>query len=387
MKDMFPSFYPLTKEQFSELWDSCLFVPDANVLLDLYRYSPDTRDELIDIFKKCSDRLWVPHQVASEYLTRRTEVILTQVSLYDKAKKIIQRLVDNAQEEINKYFTFRLHPFLEKEDFLEKIKNALAEVDKKIDEKKQEHPDLFNNDYIWDTITELLKGKVGAPYSDDKLEEIYKKGKIRYSKDVPPGYEDSRGPNKKEGEDVFGDLVIWFQIIDKAKEEGKPIIFITNDNKRDWWWISKGKTLSGRPELTDEMRAKANVLFYMYNSDRFMSYAQEYLKIEVKQEAIDEVRDVRFFDIPSPSIIGSTHIAYDTMQRIADDYRAREEAIRRMGADPYDTMQRIADEHRAREEAIRRMGANSYDVTKNDLGSISESFDDVDEQDDTKKQE
>jgi len=50
-------------------------------------------------------------------------------------------------------------------------------------------------------------------------------------------------------------------------------------------------------------------------------------------------------------------------------------------------MQRIADEHRAREEAIRRMGANSYDVTKNDLGSISESFDDVDEQDDTKKQE
>lgn len=361
MKDMFPSFYPLTKEQFSELWDNCLFVPDANVLLDLYRYSPDTRDELIEIFNKCANRLWVPHQVAYEYLTRRPDVILTQVSIYDKAKKIIQRLVDNAKEEINKYFTFRLHPSLEKEEFLQKIKTALAEVDKEINEKKQEHPDLFNNDHIWDKITELLKGKVGPPYSSDKLDEIYKEGKIRYSTDVPPGYEDLRGSNKKEGNDVYGDLLIWFQIIDKAKKEEKPIIFITNDNKEDWWWISKGKTLGCRPELTDEIREKANVLFYMYNSDRFMSYAQKYLKIDVKQEAIDEVRDVRSFNLQTLSFFDP--------------------------ASSYNALQRIADEHKAREEAFLRMGSGSHDATKIDIKSDQESTDDVDEQDDTKKQE
>ena len=352
MKDIFPSFYSLTNEQFSELWDNCLFVPDANILLDLYRYSPDTRDELIEIFKKCANRLWVPHQVAYEYLTNRSEVILTQVSIYDKAKKIIQSLTNIAQEEINKYFTFRLHPFLEKEDFLEKIKNALAEVDKKIDEKKQEHPDLFNNDYIWDTITELLKGKVGPPYSSDKLEEIYKEGKIRYLKDVPPGYEDSRGPNKKQGDDIYGDLVIWFQIIDKAKEERKPIILITNDNKKDWWRITKGKTLGCRTELTDEIRAKADVLFYMYNSDRFMSYAQEYLKVEVKQEAIDEVRDIRFLDLPRPSITKADY-SYATFRNMTERDRATEEVIRQM-----------TERDSVMEEVIRQMTTKPYTLSE-----------------------
>jgi len=403
------------------------------VLLDLYRYSPDTRDELIEIFEKCANRLWVPHQVAYEYLTKRSEVILTQVSIYDKAKKIIQTLVNHAQEEINKYFTFRLHPFLEKEDFLGKIKTALAEVDNEIDEKKQEHPDLLKKDHIWDTITTLLKGKVGSPYPDDKLKKIYEEGKIRYSKDVPPGYEDSRGANKKKGENIYGDLVIWFQIIEKAKEEGKPIIFITNDNKEDWWWISKGKTLGCRPELTDEMTAKANVLFYMYNSDRFMSYSQEHLKIEIKQEAIDEVRDIRLFNLPISSSFDPAHGSYNALKRIIDEKRARIEAIKQMTetynatkriideerarievikqmtepynatkriideerarieaikqmTEPYDATKRIIDEERARIEAIKQM-TETYNATKSDLGSISESSDDVDEHDDPKKQE
>jgi len=67
MKNIFPGYYRPTEEKFSNLWNSCLFVLDANVLLNLYRYSQETSNELIQILKQISDRLWIPHQAALEY--------------------------------------------------------------------------------------------------------------------------------------------------------------------------------------------------------------------------------------------------------------------------------------------------------------------------------
>ena len=69
MKKNFPGFYRPTKEEFAELWATCIFVVDANVLLNLYRYTSKTADQLIGILKDISDRLWIPYQAAFD--TRR----------------------------------------------------------------------------------------------------------------------------------------------------------------------------------------------------------------------------------------------------------------------------------------------------------------------------
>jgi hypothetical protein len=44
------------------------------------------------------------------------------------------------------------------------------------------------------------------------------------------------------------------------------------------------------------MRAKAGAAFYMYNSERFMEHAREYVKVEIKPESIKEIRDIRIRD-------------------------------------------------------------------------------------------
>ena len=90
----------------------------------------------------------------------------------------------------------------------------------------------------------------------------------------------------------YGDLILWHQIIDKAKNEEKPIIFVSDDKKDDWWWEVKGKTVGPRPELITEMQYEAGVQFYMYKTDRFVGYAGEYLKIQVDQGVVDEVQEV-----------------------------------------------------------------------------------------------
>lgn len=292
MRKIFSGYYRPDEQQFSELWETCLFVFDANVLLNLYRYSQETRDVLIDILTKVSERLWIPHQVALEYHENRLSTIATQIRLYDDISKELQtsrrKLEDLLSDE---------HPSINVESLLKRIESSFSEIEGELSMHKAQHPDLSSEDDIRDILTDLFEGKTGNPYPQERLVEIYKLGKDRYEHKIPPGYEDNKkGSLKRFGnlviEDKFGDLILWLQIVDQAKAEKKPIIFVTDDTKGDWWWITQGRTVGPRPELITEIRNEADVMFFMYTPDRFMQYAGEYLRVEITQEVVDEVQTV-----------------------------------------------------------------------------------------------
>ena len=285
MKNTFRGYYRPTKDEFSALWNECLFVLDANVLLNLYRYSPPTSEALIEILDKISDRLWVPHQAALEYHKRRLNVIAQQIKAYDAIQKSLHTFENKLEKELQ---LFAKHPYVDVKGLLEKTKAFVAEIEKYLDECKQKHPDLIDSDNLRDIITKLFEEKVGSSYSPEELKKIYKEGKTRYERKIPPGYQDV----DKGGIEQYGDLVLWFQIIDHAKSTAKPIIFITDDRKEDWWLKSEGKTVGPHPYLINEMFSEAGVHFYMYQSEQFMEYAGKYLKSRVDQEAIDEIRDI-----------------------------------------------------------------------------------------------
>ena len=286
MKNIFPGYYRPTKKEFSNLWNSCLFVLDANVLLNLYRYSQETSDELIQILKQISDRLWVPHQAALEYQKNRLQTIAKQLEVYDE----IQNLVEDSKKKLkNKLDSLSKHPYIKADNLMKIMQKACTAIDKNLKKLKQGHPDLLQHDKLRDALDTLLEDKLGLPYSQEKLDDVYNLGKQRYKQGIPPGYEDSN----KEGKDKYGDLIFWFQIIDKAKETNKPIILVTDDRKEDWWRMFKGKTIGPRPELVDEMLSKAGVSFYLYQTDPFMENAQKFLEKQVKKEAIDEIREIR----------------------------------------------------------------------------------------------
>jgi hypothetical protein len=135
----------------------------------------------------------------------------------------------------------------------------------------------------------LLDGKIGEKYSEEKVAEIWTLGKDRYDKCIPPGFRDA----DKSEEERYGDLILWFQLIDKSKSTQKPIILVTDDTKDDWWWEFQGKTIGPRKELLIEMQNEASTLFYMYNTDRFVEEAQKYLSRATNPKVIDEIRHIR----------------------------------------------------------------------------------------------
>lgn len=289
MKKGFEEFYQPTDNQFEELWQKADIVLDTNVLLNLYRYSAETRTELLGIIKGLRTQLWLPHRVAFEYQRRRIDVILEQARIYDAVSNALQHAGDLVAEELKEYVHRRHHPYLNIVDFINETKAMLAGLVTGIRKLESNHPEMVQNDPIRDELEALFDGRVGDPLPEAEQEALKKDAKVRYPEEIPPGYRDA----KKSGGDALGDLILWYQVLRQATQEKRSVILVTDDQKDDWWLRVKGRTIGPRPELVREIMMKAGVKFYMYTVDRFMTYGTQHLKRDVQAQAIDEARELR----------------------------------------------------------------------------------------------
>jgi hypothetical protein len=136
---------------------------------------------------------------------------------------------------------------------------------------------------------ELFDGKIGAPYDDDILKQKREVAQKRCEQKIPPGYKDYKSTNPKNS---FGDILIWFQLLDKASQDKKPIIFITGDSKEDWWSTFEGKTIGPRPKLIQEFLAKTGQQYYQYQQLKFMELAKDHFGLSVRDASMAEVEEV-----------------------------------------------------------------------------------------------
>jgi len=287
MKNLFPGYHRPTEEEFQQMWQECIFAFDANMLLNIYRYTPETQEVFFVILEHLKDRIWIPHQAAYEYSKNRTVVIEGQLKNYDE----IESLLDDAYAKLAQQLaTYKRHVSVNIGDVLDSIRSGITKAKESLENNKQHHPDLSSSDPLGDRISALLDGKVGPEFNSAKLVKIYEEAELRFRLLKPPGFKDAKG---KEYPDKYGDVVMWFQLIEYAKTQRKPIILVTDDRKDDWWQKDKGETVSPRPELINEIQNEARINFYMYPSEQFIKYARQFLKLDVHQTAIQEVESVR----------------------------------------------------------------------------------------------
>jgi len=294
VRSIFLGYYLPTEKEFKKLWEEGCFVLDTNVLLNLYQYSRDTLNLWFDVLEQFKTRIWIPHQVALEYQENRLSKISEQTRMYETIKS---KLEDTLQ--VIEVLLSEEHPSIQKDELMEGIRRAFSEAEHYLTKAKEGHPDLFSKDEIREKIDSLFDGKVGEPLPSQELENLYKDGEKRYKHGIPPGYKDAkkgRDRVKRYGnlvlKDIYGDLILWYQIIGKAIESKRPIVFITGDKKEDWWWIYEGRTIGPRPELRTEMMQKAGMLFYMYRPERFIEIAAQRLGIEKAEGVIEETKKV-----------------------------------------------------------------------------------------------
>ncbi|HEY0980145.1 MAG TPA: PIN-like domain-containing protein [Candidatus Paceibacterota bacterium] len=273
MKKDFPEYYPLTKLQKEKLWDSAIFVFDASLLLDLYCYSENTRNDFLDILEKMSSQIWLPHQFAYEYQKNRLKIIQQQKRAYADIRQKLQSNFEFTLKNIKDR-----HPFLNIDNIIKKIKAGIDDAIKEINDAEKKHPNWSSNDTVRRRLDIIFKDKIGEPCKD--IEEMERQGAKRNSREVPPGFEDQKKDRNKYG-DWFG----WHQIMEMAEKNKKSIVLVTSEKKRDWWLKIEDEIIEPLPELRKEISIRG-AQFHMYDMETFLQAAK------AKKSTLKEIQEI-----------------------------------------------------------------------------------------------
>lgn len=290
MKKHFFEQYDYSEKDKKDIFSSCLFVFDTNVLLNLYRYTITTRDQLLDVMRTHKDRIWIPYQVGWEFFNNRRNVIES----VSKFPKELIKILESQKNQFISQCKKDKHPSIQVDKIEELYSDFYSSLSKSIEKWIKNDPDYIKSDIVWDTLTDLLDGSVGEDFDDSELKKIYVEGKARYENKIPPGYRDYSEKKKEMERRLYGDLIIWKQIMVIAKSKDKDIIFITDDNKEDWYNpVHHGETKRARLELIKEFALNTGgKRIMLYNQDTFLHYIEHYLGTKVRKETKDEIKEV-----------------------------------------------------------------------------------------------
>src|SRR5258708_7534895 len=187
-----------------------------------------------------------------EYPDNRVEVIAQQLKVYGEVSNVLRE----AQSRLERLaYLEGKHRFIEIDEVIGSPLKALAEANKKLtarqQKEKQEFERLKATDSYSERIMQLYQGKIGDPYKKDQLLDIYRQADKRFELQVPPGWKDKG----KKSYDKYGDVILWFQLLEYAHTHNKPILFITDDVKTDWFLSAQESNghPRPRPELVQEI--------------------------------------------------------------------------------------------------------------------------------------
>lgn len=253
-------------------------VLDTNALLVPYGIGPQTLSQIESTYRQLlnENRLIIPAQVAREFARNR----VTKLSeLHQKLTRRRSQLQSFQQGN---------YPLLE---HLEEYKR-LRDVEGKLDGLASEYKKLMESvlDHVksweWNDPVSALYSKIfAAPVvleASKSADELKREHARRFAHKIPPGYKDE---SKDDG--GIGDFLIWQVILEVGAARKTSLIFVSGEEKGDWWHKSEGQPLYPRFELVDEYRrASAGKSFHIIKfSDLLQLFgASKEIVAEVRHE-------------------------------------------------------------------------------------------------------
>lgn len=288
MKDLFPGFYPRSDKEIQKLWQEAIFVFDANMFLNVYRYKDETRERFFELLEGLQSRIWAPNQSLYEYHDNRVRVIDQQIQMYDT---VIQTL-NNAKAILKDLqSTQKRRNFIDIDEMVKEPIQLLESAAQKSSESKLEKTTLIENlkhsDPYREKLSQLFQGRVGKAYTSKALQDLYRQIDKRYELQIPPGWEDQG----KQTYGKYGDAILWFQLIDFVKVNKKPVIFVTDDTKLDWF-VSSEKKKFPRPELIQEMHVETGKAVHIIQGFEFVYQAARYLDLTPNPSIVKDAEEV-----------------------------------------------------------------------------------------------
>jgi PIN like domain len=268
---------------------SAIVVLDTNALLLPYEIGSARLKELASVYDRLATerRLFVPARVLREFIQRRDRHLANMIkALTDRKRGLVSNQMHLVLEGVpgysdasNAYQKMSAARF-EYVDAIDKI-IAVVKAWRGYDPVSKIYGRLFGKDSI-----------VDPPSDEVSLGEM----EWRYRHALPPGYKDA----KKEDGGV-GDFIIWKSLLALGKIEKKDLIFVTGEQKGDWFVRSDNLPIYPRFELIYEYRSASEG-----KSLRLTSLHELLQEMNAPREVVADIKVAEFTTNSALSSGGST---------------------------------------------------------------------------------
>ncbi|MEU8932678.1 PIN-like domain-containing protein [Streptomyces sp. NPDC048409] len=293
-------------------FQDAVIVLDTNVLLSLYEYTAESREEVLAALGQVSDRLWMPYQVGLEFVRGRRSVLESR-----------KRVLGDASKSVNAKLTAARNAIIDAKDTVRAQLQKYARVPADIAALEQlvsvaavdEHLALYRESFksyldmlksghdltpvnvdtadpILPRVADLYDDRVGLQPDDQLLQQRLDEAvAFRFPNQIPPGFKDfDKGTPLK----AAGDFLIWEEVIEQAAllpEGGRRVLFVSNDVKEDWYDVSNGKQRPW-PALLDEIHRRAGAELRLETPPDFYAGVGMYLNANLADDTFEEIRRV-----------------------------------------------------------------------------------------------
>ncbi|MEV1115776.1 PIN-like domain-containing protein [Actinosynnema sp. NPDC049800] len=292
--DAFPGYRRPSEDELADALRSALVVVDANVLLNLYRYNESTRDDLLGLLRGVGDRLWVPHQVMREFWRNRLTVLAGRAVATDQVLTALGKQQRAADDALHQWAKTTALADAVRDDLVRKVAKLhqdLVDVIGSHTPASPDSPGVPGREPVLDQLEALLRGKVGAKPEPTRWTELVKEGKRRAAAKEPPGYLDAGKDESNLPEGAAGDYLVWAQAVQEAARRDADLLFVTGDEKEDWWWRYRSEFLGPRVELVEQFAAASGKQLYMMRPVDLLKRAAA-IEVEVRSESVSDVARV-----------------------------------------------------------------------------------------------
>jgi len=297
--------------------DETIVALDTNALLLPFRVGTQELPKLEEIYSKLisTKRFFIPARVLREYVRNRDSRLAEILKeLLDKGSRTEKNIIDippllNGLEQTQAVIDAMEKLQLARKAYLT-ASNALGAV----------ISGWRGDDPVTSMYHRLFSDAVIIDF-DEPRAEVEKLCAERYKRKIPPGYKDAG-----KADAGIGDYAIWLSLLKLGRMHKKDLIFVTGDEKADWF-VRMGKDgVYPRPELVSEYRAASDG-----KGLRLSSLADVLADMDVPEDTVREVRDAetaenaagKIFDIPKgyasrtdlrPVLIANEEVCFDYSQ-------------------------------------------------------------------------
>ena len=305
MREVFGEWYTYGDDERGDFVTKARIALDANVLLDLYRISKESREKILAQLERdeIRPRLFLPYRAGLEYHRQRLSVADDHAKQYASATSIITRVKKNGA---NSPLLRELRTAVEgvKDTGVQKrlldavdaaFKTAATEVEEALRTERESNilhtKQIQATDPIRDRSEKLFTdpGQVGRRRTSTDLRAWEDQARARLAAAIPPG----TGADEAKQDGGIGDPLIWMEMMDLAKTDEQDVLFVSNDMKADWRHIVDDEDFGTLPDLRREFADETGQRYHHVSTDTFLQDLNKYLNADVGDEVIDEVKHTR----------------------------------------------------------------------------------------------